>query len=77
MLESENWRLLSEYLVRNFCQGQPARAVEEERKQRKQLECRVLSGSKPSTVTVEPPNNEHIGDKHFVHFSEVAPSSEV
>ena len=27
--------------------------------------------------TVEPPNNGHIGDKHFVHCSEVVPSSEV
>ena len=27
--------------------------------------------------TVEPPNNGHIGDGHFVHCSEVVPSSEV
>ena len=27
--------------------------------------------------TVEPPNNGHIGDEHFVHCSEVVPSSEV
>ena len=27
--------------------------------------------------TVEPLNNGHIGDKHFVHCSEVVPSSEV
>ena len=27
--------------------------------------------------TAEPPNNEHIGDEHFVHYSEVVPSSEV
>ena len=27
--------------------------------------------------TVEPPNNGHIGDKHFVHCSEVVPCSEV
>ena len=26
---------------------------------------------------MEPPNNGHIGDKHFVHCSEVVPSSEV
>ena len=28
-------------------------------------------------TTVEPPNNGHGGDKHFVHCSEVVPSSEV
>ena len=27
--------------------------------------------------TVEPPNNGHGGDKHFVHCLEVVPSSEV
>ena len=27
--------------------------------------------------TVEPPNNGHVGDEHFVHRSEVVPSSEV
>ena len=27
--------------------------------------------------TVEPPNNGHVGDKHFVHCLEVVPSSEV
>ena len=27
--------------------------------------------------TMEPPYNGHIGDKHFVHCSEVVPSSEV
>ena len=27
--------------------------------------------------TVEPPNNGHIGDEHFVHCSDVVPSSEV
>ena len=27
--------------------------------------------------TVEPPNNGHVGDEHFVHWSEVVPSSEV
>ena len=27
--------------------------------------------------TVEPPNNGHGGDEHFVHCSEVVPSSEV
>ena len=27
--------------------------------------------------TVEPPNNGHSGGKHFVHYSEVVPSSEV
>ena len=27
--------------------------------------------------TVEPPNNGHIGDEHFVHCSEVVPSLEV
>ena len=26
--------------------------------------------------TVEPPNNEHVGDQHFVHCSEVVDSSE-
>ena len=26
---------------------------------------------------MEPPNNGHIGDEHFVHCSEVVPSSEV
>ena len=26
---------------------------------------------------MEPPNNEHVGDEHFVHCSEVVPSSEV
>ena len=26
---------------------------------------------------MEPPNNGHIGDKHFVHCSEVVPCSEV
>ena len=28
-------------------------------------------------ATVEPPNNGHIGGEHFVHCSEVVPSSEV
>ena len=28
-------------------------------------------------TTVEPPNNGHIGDEHFVHCSEVVPYSEV
>ena len=28
-------------------------------------------------TTVEPPNNGHIGDEHFVHCSEVVPSLEV
>ena len=28
-------------------------------------------------TTVEPPNNGHGGDEHFVHCSEVVPSSEV
>ena len=28
-------------------------------------------------TTVEPPSNGHIGDEHFVHCSEVVPSSEV
>ena len=27
--------------------------------------------------TVEPPNNGHVGDEHFVHCLEVVPSSEV
>ena len=27
--------------------------------------------------TVEPPNNGHVGDEHFVHCLEVLPSSEV
>ena len=27
--------------------------------------------------TVEPPNNGHVWDEHFVHCSEVVPSSEV
>ena len=26
---------------------------------------------------MEPPNNGQVGDEHFVHCSEVAPSSEV
>ena len=30
-----------------------------------------------SIYTVEPPNNGHFGDEHFVHCSEVVPSSEV
>ena len=29
------------------------------------------------TYTVEPPNNGHVGDEHFVHCSEVVPSLEV
>ena len=29
------------------------------------------------TPTVEPPNNGHFGDKHFVHCSEVVPFLEV
>ena len=28
-------------------------------------------------TTVEPPNNGQVGDEHFVHYSEVVPSSEV
>ena len=41
-----------------------------------------LSFLSPSSVTpfictVEPPNNEHVGVEHFVHWSEVVPSSEV
>ena len=30
-----------------------------------------------SNYTVEPPNNGHVGDEHFVHCLEVVPSSEV
>ena len=30
-----------------------------------------------SGSTVEPPNNGHSGGKHFVHYSEVVPLSEV
>ena len=30
-----------------------------------------------NVYTVEPPNNGHGGDEHFVHCSEVVPSSEV
>ena len=30
-----------------------------------------------SVDTVEPPNNGHIGDEHFVHWSEVVTSSGV
>ena len=29
------------------------------------------------TITVEPPNNRHVGDEHFVHCSEVVRFSEV
>ena len=29
------------------------------------------------TYTVEPPNNRHVGDECFVHYSEVVPSLEV
>ena len=31
----------------------------------------------PNAYTVEPLNNGHVGDEHFVHCSEVVPSSEV
>ena len=37
----------------------------------------VIQCSLESANTVEPPNNGHGGDKHFVHCSEVVPSSEV
>ena len=30
-----------------------------------------------NVYTVEPPNNGHVGDEHFVHYSEVASYSEV
>ena len=30
-----------------------------------------------SNTTVGPPNNGHVGDKHFVHCSKVVPSSEL
>ena len=30
-----------------------------------------------NTYTVEPPNNGHVGDECFVHYSEVVPSTEV
>ena len=36
--------------------------------------CKKLSSK---VYTVEPPNNGQVGDKHFVHCSEVVPSSEV
>ena len=40
----------------------------------------LLHPSSPSLPqemsTVEPPNNGHVGDEHFVHSSEVVPSSE-
>ena len=28
-------------------------------------------------LLVEPPNNGHVGDKHFVHCLDVVPSSEI
>ena len=34
-------------------------------------------GKSTTTFIVEPPNNGHIGDEHFVHCSEVVRSSEV
>ena len=39
----------------------------------------LRSGQSDSDIeyTVEPPNNGHVGDEHFVHCSEVVPSSEV
>ena len=43
-------------------------------------ECHRYNKKIPTQVyvyTVEPPNNGHIGDEHFVHCSEVVPSSEV
>ena len=35
-----------------------------------------LGKSAPLVFTVEPPNNGHVGDEHFVRCSEVVPSSE-
>ena len=35
------------------------------------------SSSPVTRTTVKPPNNGHGGDEHFVHCSEVVPSSEV
>ena len=37
----------------------------------------LSNGHKRNTVDSEHPNNGHIGDKHFVHCSEVVSSSEV
>ena len=41
------------------------------------LECPLLEVLQYYSTTVEPLNNGHIGDEHFIHCSEVAPSSEV
>ena len=39
--------------------------------------CIIHNKSIQHTYTVEPPNNGQVGDGHFVHYSEVVPSSEV
>ena len=38
---------------------------------------RILLHRKGCGIIVEPPNKGHVGDEHFVHCSEVVPSSEV
>ena len=37
----------------------------------------ISTYSTACVYTVEPPNNGHFGDEHFVHCSEVVPYSEV
>ena len=46
---------------------------------KKETEKAIYIGAlqKKNLSAVEPPNNGHIGDKHFVHCSVVVPSSEV
>ena len=37
----------------------------------------IISDKSANPITAEPQNNGHVGDKNFVHCSEVVPSSEV
>ena len=37
----------------------------------------AITNARTLASTVEPPNNGHVGDECFVHYSEVVPSSEV
>ena len=37
----------------------------------------IVAIPRNNVYTVEPPNDGHIGDKHFVHCSVVVPCSEV
>ena len=68
----EKGRLTSElYIPRFYCLSQMRTML------RMRMSREFPSQWSARRYTVEPLNNGHIGDDHFVHCSEVVPSSEV